>query len=161
MINHDTMTELEMVSSYRQAARKANQIRVLADLGLCSAEEIIEMLRRHGETVHSRIIRTLYADGAIPLLSDDPPEPEPVAAPLPEPEPAPEPVSNLDTKPNQREEISVPALPCLCLTAAETAYLRDLVEVVWNSVAEDAAPAARDVAAVLDFLLRTRCGDAD
>ena len=93
MINHDTMTELEMVSSYRQAASKAKQIRVLADLGLCSAEEIIEMLRRHGETVRSRTIRTLYADGAIPLLPDDPPEPEPE----PEPEPAPEPVSNLDT----------------------------------------------------------------
>ena len=149
MINHDTMTELEMVSSYRQAASKAKQIRVLADLGLCSAEEIIEMLRRHGETVHSRTIRTLYADGAIPLLSDDPPEPEP------------EPVSNLDTKPEQREEISVPALPCLCLTAAETAYLQELVDVVWNCVAEDVAASARDVVAVLDFLLRTRCGDAD
>jgi hypothetical protein len=149
MINHDTMTELEMVSSYRQAARKAKQIRVLADLGLCSAEEIIEMLRRHGETVRSRTIRTLYADGAIPLLSDDPPEPEP------------EPVSNLDTEPEQREEISVPALPCLCLTAAETADLRRLLDRVWAHDPDGSAIAALGVATVLDFLLRTRCGDAD
>ena len=153
MINHDTMTELEMVSSYRQAASKAKQIRVLADLGLCSAEEIIEMLRRHGETVRSRTIRTLYADGAIPLLSDDPPEPEP--------EPEPEPVSNLDTKPNQREEISVPALPCLCLTAAETADLRWRVDRVWAHDPDGSAIAALGVATVLDFLLWTRCGDAD
>ena len=153
MINHDTMTELEMVSSYRQAASKAKQIRVLADLGLCSAEEIIEMLRRHGETVRSRTIRTLYADGAIPLLSDDPPEPEP--------EPEPEPVSNLDTAPEKYEEISVPALPCLCLTAAETADLRRLVDRVWAHDPDGSAIAALGVATVLDFLLWTRCGDAD
>ena len=157
MINHDTMTELEMVSSYRQAVSKAKQIRILADLGLCSAEEIIEMLRRHGETVHGRTIRTLYADGAIPLLSDDPPEPESE----PEPEPEPEPVSKLDTEPEKFEEISVPAPPCLCLTAAETADLRQRVHRVWAHDPDGSAIAALGVATVLDFLLRMRCGDAD
>jgi len=186
---NSTMTDLEIVSTWRQAKDRKKQLTILAQLCDCSVDRIVQILRSHGEIVQSRTIgeaRKLEKLGperlveicsapepvAAPLPEPEPEkfvleEPEPVAAPLPEPEPElepepePEPVSNLDTKPNQREEISVPALPCLCLTAVETADLRRLLDRVWAHDPDGSAIAALGVATVLDFLLRTRCGDAD
>lgn len=43
------MTESEIVASYRQAAKPAAQITVLADLNACSKERIEEILRKAGE----------------------------------------------------------------------------------------------------------------
>lgn len=165
MINHDTMTELEIVSNWRQAKDRKKQLTILAQLCDCSVDHIVQILRAHGEIVQSRTIgeaRKLEKLGP-ERLAEICSAPEPVAAPLPEPEPAPEPepVSNLDTKPNPREEISVPALPRLCLTAAETTDLRRLVARVWARDPDGSAVAALGVATVLDFLLWTRCGDAD
>ena len=42
------MSEGEIVASYRQAAKPADQIKVLADLNVCSRARIIEVLRRAG-----------------------------------------------------------------------------------------------------------------
>lgn len=42
------MAEADIVASYRQAAKPDNQIRVLADLNVCSKARIIEALRRAG-----------------------------------------------------------------------------------------------------------------
>lgn len=149
------MTELEMVASYRQAASKAKQIKILAELGVCSVLEIVEMLRRNGETVHNRTIGALNSDPAPERFVPD--EPEPVAAPLPEPEP--EPVSNLDRSPERYEEISVPASPGLILTARETATLKRLVDLAWETPYDHMGEACRDVVAALDFVLTSRCGD--
>ena len=43
------MSEGEIVASYRQAAKPAAQITVLADLNVCSKERIEEILREAGE----------------------------------------------------------------------------------------------------------------
>ena len=43
------MSECEIVASYRQAAKPAAQITVLADLNACSKERIEEILREAGE----------------------------------------------------------------------------------------------------------------
>ena len=43
------MSESEIVASYRQAAKPAAQITVLADLNVCSKERIEEILREAGE----------------------------------------------------------------------------------------------------------------
>lgn len=43
------MSESEIVASYRQAAKPAAQITVLADLNACSKERIEEILREAGE----------------------------------------------------------------------------------------------------------------
>lgn len=42
------MAEADIVASYRQAAKPADQIKVLADLNVCSKARIIEVLRRAG-----------------------------------------------------------------------------------------------------------------
>lgn len=55
------MSEGEIVASYRQAAKPAAQITVLADLNACSKERIEEILREAGEPLpkkHGRPKRT-------------------------------------------------------------------------------------------------------
>lgn len=55
------MSEGEIVASYRQAAKPAAQITVLADLNVCSKERIEEILREAGEPLpkkHGRQKRT-------------------------------------------------------------------------------------------------------
>lgn len=55
------MSEGEIVASYRQAAKPAAQITVLADLNACSKERIEEILREAGEPLpkkHGRAKRT-------------------------------------------------------------------------------------------------------
>ena len=55
------MSEGEIVASYRQAAKPAAQITVLADLNACSKERIEEILREAGEPLpkkHGRQKRT-------------------------------------------------------------------------------------------------------
>ena len=55
------MSESEIVASYRQAAKPAAQITVLADLNVCSKEHIEEILREAGEPLpkkHGRAKRT-------------------------------------------------------------------------------------------------------
>lgn len=55
------MTESEIVASYRQAAKPAAQITVLADLNACLKERIEEILREAGEPLpkqHGRQKRT-------------------------------------------------------------------------------------------------------
>lgn len=55
------MSESEIVASYRQAAKPAAQITVLADLNVCSKERIEEILREAGEPLpkkHGRQKRT-------------------------------------------------------------------------------------------------------
>ena len=55
------MSESEIVASYRQAAKPAAQITVLADLNVCSKTRIEEILREAGEPLpkkHGRAKRT-------------------------------------------------------------------------------------------------------
>lgn len=48
------MSEGEIVASYRQAAKPAAQIKVLADLNVCSKEHIEDILREAGEPLPKR-----------------------------------------------------------------------------------------------------------
>lgn len=52
------MTPGEIVASYRQAANKNNQIGVLADLNVCSKDDIIEVLAAQGVEVKKKAGRT-------------------------------------------------------------------------------------------------------
>lgn len=42
------MTDLEILSSYRQAKKKKEQITILSQLNACSKEKIIEILKNNG-----------------------------------------------------------------------------------------------------------------
>lgn len=50
-----TMTEFEIVQMYRQAKYKEQQIPILAQLNLCSTDEIRDILIRHGEPVKKKV----------------------------------------------------------------------------------------------------------
>lgn len=57
------MSESEIVASYRQAAKPAAQITVLADLNACSKERIEEILREAGEPLPKKPGRPKRTDG--------------------------------------------------------------------------------------------------
>lgn len=58
------MSEGEIVASYRQAAKPAAQITVLADLNACSKERIEEILREAGEPLPKKHGRAKRTEGA-------------------------------------------------------------------------------------------------
>lgn len=58
------MSEGEIVASYRQAAKPAAQITVLADLNACSKERIEEILREAGEPLPKKRGRQKQTEGA-------------------------------------------------------------------------------------------------
>ena len=58
------MSEGEIVASYRQAAKPAAQITVLADLNACSKERIEEILREAGEPLPKKRGRQKRTEGA-------------------------------------------------------------------------------------------------
>lgn len=47
------MSEYEIISSYRQARCKSQQITILAEINLCERSDIIELLQRNGEYCQS------------------------------------------------------------------------------------------------------------
>ncbi len=47
------MSEYEIVTSYRQAKSKSQQITILAQMNLCERSDIIELLRLNGESYQS------------------------------------------------------------------------------------------------------------
>ena len=57
------MSEGEIVASYRQAAKPAAQITVLADLNVCSKERIEEILREAGEPLPKKRGRQKQTEG--------------------------------------------------------------------------------------------------
>ncbi len=57
------MSAGEIVASYRQAAKPAAQITVLADLNACSKERIEEILREAGEPLHKKAGRPKRTEG--------------------------------------------------------------------------------------------------
>ena len=57
------MSESEIVASYRQAAKPAAQITVLADLNACSKERIEEILREAGEPLPKKAGRQKRTEG--------------------------------------------------------------------------------------------------
>lgn len=57
------MSEGEIVASYRQAAKPAAQITVLADLNACSKERIEEILREAGEPLPKKVGRPKRTEG--------------------------------------------------------------------------------------------------
>lgn len=57
------MSEGEIVASYRQAAKPAAQITVLADLNVCSKERIEEILREAGEPLPKKPGRQKRTEG--------------------------------------------------------------------------------------------------
>lgn len=57
------MSEGEIVASYRQAAKPAAQITVLADLNACSKEHIEEILREAGEPLPKKRGRQKQTEG--------------------------------------------------------------------------------------------------
>lgn len=57
------MSESEIVASYRQAAKPAAQITVLADLNVCSKERIEEILREAGEPLPKKHGRQKQTEG--------------------------------------------------------------------------------------------------
>ena len=58
------MSESEIVASYRQAAKPAAQITVLADLNVCSKTRIEEILREAGEPLPKKAGRQKQTEGA-------------------------------------------------------------------------------------------------
>ena len=58
------MSKGEIVASYRQAAKPAAQITVLADLNVCSKERIEEILREAGEPLPKKRGRQKQTEGA-------------------------------------------------------------------------------------------------
>ena len=58
------MSESETVASYRQAAKPAAQITVLADLNVCSKERIEEILREAGEPLPKKRGHQKQTEGA-------------------------------------------------------------------------------------------------
>ena len=58
------MSESEIVASYRQAAKPAAQITVLAELNACSKERIEEILREAGESLPKKPGRPKRTEGA-------------------------------------------------------------------------------------------------
>ena len=58
------MSKGEIVASYRQAAKPAAQITVLADLNVCSKERIEEILREAGEPLPKKAGRAKRTEGA-------------------------------------------------------------------------------------------------
>lgn len=58
------MSKGEIVASYRQAAKPAAQITVLADLNACSKERIEEILREAGEPLPKKAGRLKRTEGA-------------------------------------------------------------------------------------------------
>ena len=58
------MSESEIVASYRQAAKPAAQITVLADLNVCSKERIEEILREAGEPLPKKRGHQKQTEGA-------------------------------------------------------------------------------------------------
>lgn len=58
------MSESEIVASYRQAAKPAAQITVLADLNVCSKKRIEEILREAGEPLPKKHGRQKQTEGA-------------------------------------------------------------------------------------------------
>ena len=48
------MSEFEIITSYRQAKSKAQQITILSEINLCERSDIIELLRLNGEQVSSK-----------------------------------------------------------------------------------------------------------
>lgn len=58
------MSEGEIVASYRQAAKPAAQITVLADLNACSKERIEDILREAGEPLPKKAGRPKRTEGA-------------------------------------------------------------------------------------------------
>ena len=57
------MSKGEIVASYRQAAKPAAQITVLADLNACSKERIEEILREAGEPLPKKAGRPKRTEG--------------------------------------------------------------------------------------------------
>ena len=57
------MSEGEIVASYRQAAKPADQIKVLADLNVCSKEHIEDILREAGEPLPKKRGRQKQTEG--------------------------------------------------------------------------------------------------
>lgn len=54
-----TMSDQEIVCTYRQAPQKAKQIQALSELNLTTPEEIIRVLEENGETVPARTVKAL------------------------------------------------------------------------------------------------------
>lgn len=57
------MAEADIVASYRQAAKPADQIKVLADLNVCSKARIEEILREAGEPLPKKRGRQKQTEG--------------------------------------------------------------------------------------------------
>lgn len=76
------MTENEIVRNYKQAKKKQEQIKILADLNLCTKKEIRDILEKHGCEVprygnrytKSKPAETLILQNEEPIRSNETPE---------------------------------------------------------------------------------------
>lgn len=88
------MTELEIVSTFRQAKYPGKQVAILAELNGCSTEEIKEILLRNGVEQKnlprkSRKMRQAEMDALVESSAIEEPVEPAVAEPMPEETPAP------------------------------------------------------------------------
>lgn len=108
------MSKDEIVVRYRQAKHKAEQIKILADLNVCSVDDIIRVLVNEGGYNPKSMNKVRGDAKKLPIMAQ--PEPEPIPTePIPEPiedaeptQPTPEPTaidSALDVIRNQIREI--------------------------------------------------------
>lgn len=93
------MTPDEIVVSYRQAKEKGKQLNILADLNVCSVDDIVKVLVEHGgykldrlsrSRGKAKLLKNVEDDRIIANLSGQPmitapnePEPEPVPEIIP------------------------------------------------------------------------------
>lgn len=71
------MTDFEIVSSYREAKKKKDQIEILSDLNCCSKERIIEILKENGvspkELPRNRKKKVdTYETNTVPVAKEEP-----------------------------------------------------------------------------------------
>ena len=103
------MSKDEIVVRYRQAKHKAEQIKILADLNVCSVDDIIQVLTDGG--INLRGMNKIR--GKLSVMQPEPIPTEPIPEPIEDAEPTqptPEPTaidSALDVIRNQIREIDV------------------------------------------------------
>lgn len=132
----------EIVVRYRQAKNKAEQLKILADLNVCSVDEIINVICEHSEYKPQFFNK---AKIKLKALSE-----EPKKIPYTKPEIIPEPPKPESEPAKEPEKEKIPPVVKRALES-ETAYLANEIEARRNRIEELEAEIAefqKDIAAL-------------
>lgn len=132
----------EIVMRYRQAKNKAEQLKILADLNLCSVDEIINVICEHSEYKPQFFNKAKIKLKALSEVPEKIPYTKPEIIPEP-PKPVPQPAK-------EPEKEKIPPVVKRALES-ETAYLANEIEARRNRIEELEAEIAefqKDIAAL-------------